>query len=282
MDIESLTDFINLAKHKSFSKAAAARHVTQPAFSRRIRALEINLTTDLIDRQSRNFQLTPAGERFLVHALSIVDAAQRAISDTQSMVTRLHQPIYISAPSYLSKTFFPAWYKKMQAALPGLAIRLTNRNGSAAVDDLQKGLADFALVMIVEGVPVCYADDTLQKYRVGSDSVIAVRARHAIDDTGLLMHEGSYMNACADAVLGKKFKNAHTVFESSSTGLLKEMTLAGFGISVLPTSLVEDDLSQGYLTPVEGTKKAKADIFLVRVAKLGGKKAEKLWSLNRP
>lgn len=280
MDIETLKDFIALAKYKSFSKTAAARYVTQPAFSRRIRTLEESLETDLVDRKTKNFQLTPAGERFLTHAQNLVDVATRAIDDTKSLMTRLRQPVYISAPSHVSKTFFPDWYKSMQHLIPDLSLRISNQRGSGAIDDLHKGLADLALILDVRKSASCYNFDGLEKCFIGSDALIAVRARHA-GRNNLLMHErGSYMSVCADMSLGKKYKNNEVVFESSSTGLLKEMAVAGFGIAVLPESLVEDDLSQGYLVQVEGTAKLKADIVLVRTSQPSNKKVEKLWSAN--
>ncbi len=281
MDIESLSDFITLANCKSFSKAAALRNVTQPAFSRRIRALESMLTTDLIDRRSKSFQLTPAGERFLAHAKNLVDVSHRAVEDTRSLMTRLHQPVYVSTPSYLSKTFFPDWYKRMQKSIPGLTMRLSVQQGSGAISDLHKGLADFSIVMNVDGAPACYNFEGLHKRVVGRDKMVAVRARHAKNTAALLMHEqGSYMSSCADMILGKKYKGHEVVFESTSTGLLKEMALAGFGIAFLPESLVEDDLLQGFLVPVAGTMRPRCDILLVRAKQPSHKKAEKLWALN--
>jgi len=64
MDTRWLEDFISLAETRSFSKSATQRHVSQPAFSRRIRSLETWLGTDLIDRTSYPTKLTPAGEVF--------------------------------------------------------------------------------------------------------------------------------------------------------------------------------------------------------------------------
>ena len=64
MESKWLEDFISLAETRSFSRSAEARHVTQPAFSRRIRSLETWLGADLVDRTTYPTQLTPAGEVF--------------------------------------------------------------------------------------------------------------------------------------------------------------------------------------------------------------------------
>ena len=64
MDLDWLKDFLALAEHGNFSRAADARHVTQPAFSRRIRALEEWVGTALFARSTQGATITPAGEHF--------------------------------------------------------------------------------------------------------------------------------------------------------------------------------------------------------------------------
>ena len=281
MDIESLKDLVTLADCKSFSKAAALRHITQPAFSRRIQALEAAVGAALIDRRSKAFKLTLSGQRFLKHAQNLVDLAQDAVSDAQSTLTRLQEPVYLVTPSFLSKTFFPEWYKTMQRSVPGLTMRISHQSGSGAIEELRKGLADFALVLNAKKIDSCYNFDGLQTRSIGRDKMLPVSARHTKNKDHLLMHErGSYMSSCADVVLGKRAATGKVVFESGSTGLLKEMALAGFGTAVLQESMVQDDLSQGYLVPAFGGAKLDCEILLVRGPQLFSKKAEALWALN--
>ena len=64
MDNKWLEDFLSVARTGSFSRSAAERHITQPAFSRRIKSLEQWVGTPLIDRSTYPTRLTPAGERF--------------------------------------------------------------------------------------------------------------------------------------------------------------------------------------------------------------------------
>ena len=72
METKWLEDFVSLAETRSFSRSAQLRHVTQPAFSRRIQALEAWAGTDLVDRSSYPTRLTPAGETFHAQALEIL------------------------------------------------------------------------------------------------------------------------------------------------------------------------------------------------------------------
>ena len=61
MDLTWLEDFLALAEHKTFARAAETRHVTQPAFSRRIQSLEDWMGTRLFVRSPQGTTLTPAG-----------------------------------------------------------------------------------------------------------------------------------------------------------------------------------------------------------------------------
>ena len=73
MNLETkwLEDFSTLATTRSFSQAAEKRFVTQPAFSRRIRALEESVGLTLVDRSHTPVSLTEAGQLFLVTARSV-------------------------------------------------------------------------------------------------------------------------------------------------------------------------------------------------------------------
>ena len=76
MDTKWLEDFVSLAGTRSFSRSAQLRHVTQPAFSRRIQALEAWAGVDLVDRSIFPTRLTPAGETFLAQAQEMLAALQ--------------------------------------------------------------------------------------------------------------------------------------------------------------------------------------------------------------
>lgn len=78
VDQKLLEDFLSLCRHRSFSHAAQERNVTQPAFSRRIRALEEWLGVVLFDRTALPVRLTAQGEQFLPVARDIVDRMAEA------------------------------------------------------------------------------------------------------------------------------------------------------------------------------------------------------------
>jgi|TARA_Y100000815_G_scaffold156119_1_gene141817 DNA-binding transcriptional LysR family regulator len=83
LDILWLKDFESLAALKNFSRAAEERHVSQPAFSRRIRILEAEVGVSLINRETLPLSLTPAGELFLVQAQRILKTYAETIERCQ-------------------------------------------------------------------------------------------------------------------------------------------------------------------------------------------------------
>ena len=76
MDTKWLEDFVSLAETSSFSRSAQLRHVTQPAFSRRIQSLEAWAGVALVDRSSYPTRLTPAGAAFYTQAVDILQSLQ--------------------------------------------------------------------------------------------------------------------------------------------------------------------------------------------------------------
>src|SRR5450631_1435949 len=111
MNLTWLEDLLALTASGNFSRAADERHMTQPAFSRRIRALEEWLGVDLFDRSSQPARLTETGQWFrsvaqnLLAEVARVPCEARAIAETNSATLRF------AATHALSFTFMPHWLR---------------------------------------------------------------------------------------------------------------------------------------------------------------------------
>ena len=81
MNFKQLESFVHVAELGSFSKAALVQGIAQPALSRQVRALEIELRQPLFDRNGRGVTLTPAGQRLLAHGRGILQQVERARQD---------------------------------------------------------------------------------------------------------------------------------------------------------------------------------------------------------
>ena len=107
METKWLEDFVSLAETRSFSRSAQLRHITQPAFSRRIQALEAWAGIELVDRSSYPTRLTPAGETLHAQALEMLSHLQAARTMMRAHPGGGQDVIEFAVPHSLAFTFFP-------------------------------------------------------------------------------------------------------------------------------------------------------------------------------
>jgi DNA-binding transcriptional LysR family regulator len=113
METKWLEDFVSLAETRSFSRSAQLRHVTQPAFSRRIQALEAWAGTDLVDRSSYPTRLTPAGETLYASRWRCCRRC-RARAPCCAATLGGQDVVEFAVPHTLAFTFFPAWVSSLR------------------------------------------------------------------------------------------------------------------------------------------------------------------------
>ena len=114
MELKWLEDFLALSSSGNFRIAAEQRCVSQPAFSRRIQALENWTEARLIDRSVQPARLTEAGQLFHPIAQKIVDQAKAGKSEIQTLVREHNQRIRFVTLSSLAQVFLPGWLKSLQ------------------------------------------------------------------------------------------------------------------------------------------------------------------------
>lgn len=285
MELTDAKDIIALAENKSFSKAADARNVTQPAFSRRIKALEESLKVLLVNRNVSPLALTPAGLRLLAHAQTLVAMSDAIATDMQNMATNMPKALHIVMSNSLSSVFFPQWYKQMQRKVRGLSFRLSQQRSRISIDDLRTGRCDFVVHASTKGFRRNYDYRHIRQQIIGHDRLILVKAASLKQDkTSLITHRaGSYLNACIEKSLGPAgMKSMKVVFESPNSEFSRGMALAGFGAALLPENLVADDLRDGYLIQAfPEIKPQPTEIMLLRADRPLSALAESVWEKSR-
>jgi LysR family transcriptional regulator, hypochlorite-specific transcription factor HypT len=281
MDLLLLADFVTLAEHRSFSGAARARHVTQPAFSRRIRTLEESMGVQLVSRATTPITLTPAGEVLHSRAKTLLAESAALQADMRALTTQLPKSLHIQMSNSLSSIFFPAWYKTMQARVKGLTFRLSRQRSHLQLEDVRYGRADFAIQTVVKGVPRTHNYSGTRQQIIGHDRLLLVRAAHVAKTSKALLTNwaDSYMTACLMKALGPDRRaEMEIVFEGPGTEMSRGMALAGFGTALLPENLIADDLRDGYLVLADpAIKPLPSDILLIRADHPLSPLAESVW-----
>jgi len=95
MNLNQLRYFVSVAQSGSFTKAAANHYISQTAITQQIHALEDNIGTKLLDRNSRPVALTPAGKVFLKEAREILSKMDTALVRTREASTGLEGELKI-------------------------------------------------------------------------------------------------------------------------------------------------------------------------------------------
>ena len=293
MDTKWLEDFITLAETRSFSRAAELRNVTQPAFSRRIQALEAWVATALVDRTTYPTRLTAAGETFHAQALAMLSQ----LSETRALL-RGHERqdagiVDIAMPHTLALTFFPPWLKELEASTGALDTRVTALNVHDAVIRLVDGGADLALVYHHPRQPVQLDPSRYQMLQLGSEAIYPY-ARCDAAGQPLLRLPGApgqpvpflayapnaYLKRMVDLIVDGMQPRPllHTRCETDMAEGLKAMVLEGHGVAFLPESAVRRELRQRQLACAGAEYSMRMDIRLYRERGRSRKDAvEALW-----
>lgn len=146
MDLRDFEAVIAVADHGTFTGAARALFVAQPALSKRIAGLEAELGTPLFERTPRGVLLSSAGEAFVARSRAIVDLAVDAREAVTSVGLRQTGRVAICAlPTIINSHVVPV-VSRLARAYPGITVRLLGAESArAAVAMVESGAADAGL-----------------------------------------------------------------------------------------------------------------------------------------
>jgi LysR family transcriptional regulator, hypochlorite-specific transcription factor HypT len=257
METKWLEDFVSLAETRSFSRSAMLRHVTQPAFSRRIQSLEAWAGTDLVDRSSYPTRLTPAGETLYEQALEMLQSLQSTRAMLRGHTSAGQDVIEFAVPHTLAFTFFPAWVSQLRGSFGPIKSRLIALNVHDAVLRLVEGSCDLLIAYHHPSQPFQLNADRYEFVSLGQE-VIAPYSRPDADGAplfelpGTAHHPlpylgyapGAYMGQMVDLILKQSVVPIHfdRVYETDMAEGLKAMALEGHGIAFLPYSAAKKEL----------------------------------------
>jgi LysR family transcriptional regulator, flagellar master operon regulator len=122
MDIDQARTFLAIAAHGSFLEAAKRLHITQSTVSARIQNLEGELGARLFVRNRAGASMTPAGQRFLQHAKTLVLTVEQARHDV-GLPSRYRASLRVGGRIALWEEFLPAWVGWMRQTAPDVSIR---------------------------------------------------------------------------------------------------------------------------------------------------------------
>ncbi|MDE2369937.1 MAG: LysR family transcriptional regulator [Burkholderiales bacterium] len=146
MDIRQLTTFVQVADLGSFSRAATLLRVAQPALSRQVRALEVELHQPLFDRNGRGVTLTAGGRRLLAHARGILQQVERARQDMDDQRGAASGLVSIGLPPSIGRTLTAPLVEAFRARFPKATLTMVEGLSNYTLEWLTQGRIDCAVV----------------------------------------------------------------------------------------------------------------------------------------
>ncbi|HSW04550.1 LysR family transcriptional regulator [Aquabacterium sp.] len=245
MNLKQLEYFVHVAELGSFSKAALVLDIAQPALSRQVRALEIDLRETLLLRNGRGVVLTDAGQRLFEHGINILQAVAQAREDMGASRDAPVGRVTIGVPPTIGRQLTLPLIDGFKRRLPGARLAIVEGLSTHIVEWITTGRVDVGLLYNPEAQPGLEITPVLEE-----PLCLVGRATDAAMPRGplpmrllaglpLIMPERSHvirrLLETQAVLLGLKLEIA---WEVSSIAAIIDLVCAGYGNAVLTASAV--------------------------------------------
>lgn len=268
-DLKLLEDLIALAQTGSFVRAAEARHVTHPAFGRRIRALEAWAGAPLVERQRLPVTLTTEGEALLKTATQVVEQMGLVRHRIRSSGAGGEAVLRIATGRSLARTLVADWIVRLRHRAPKVLVEGTQLEiYTGKMEDLSIRLEQGKVDLLC-----CYEHPALSmplspvRYRymtLGTDKLVPVsqadsrgRARYTLSEGGQPAPLITYAGGLSmERILGDRLETTPYALapfmRSDSLDAAHGAAAKGLGVAWLPWSMVAADCRRGALVSLGG------------------------------
>lgn len=256
MDLGQVEAFVQVAQHRSFSKAADALFLTQPSVTARIQSLERDLGESLFERNGRGVRLTEMGATFLPHARRALKALQDGRDALDGMRNLDIGTLKLGSALTVSTYVLPRILKQYCTTYPGVEV------------SVHTGRSEQVLQMVLSDDAHCALERTVHHAEIATvplyedDLVLAAAPSHrfaktrgvAIEEVGreplILFDRGSSYNQLIQGVFRQHGIVPHTLMELDTIEATKKMVEEGLGIALLPKVSTEREFKEGRLCPI--------------------------------
>jgi DNA-binding transcriptional LysR family regulator len=250
MDTGSLHTFLTVAEKQSFSEAADALYLTQPAVSKRIAALEDELKTRLFDRIGRKISLTEAGRALLAHAKTILlemEDSKRAIANLSGSVGGR---LSIGTSHHIGLHRLPPILRQYSAAYPEVELDLHFMDSEVACRAVLGGDLELGIVTLPPTpLPDLHSEEVWPDplvVVVGRDHPLAKEAKASLRQLAgypaILPSMGTYTRQLLEQHFAPMGLSLQVGMSTNYLETIKMMVSVGLGWSVLPASMLSPEL----------------------------------------
>lgn len=146
MDLKQLEYFVRVAELGSFTRAATALGIAQPALSRQVRLLEVELRQNLLVRNGRGATPTDAGKLLLAHGRGILHQVERAKEELGRVRGALAGRVAIGLPTSVAKVMTVPLTREFRQRLPDASLSISEGLSASMLEGLLTGRLDLAVL----------------------------------------------------------------------------------------------------------------------------------------
>ena len=250
INLELYKTFYYVAKNESISRASNELLISQPAVSKAIKNLEEQLNTTLFIRKRDGMELTEAGiilYKKIKDAMELISSAENDLKVTTNMETGI---ISIGASKTILHEFLMPYIKDFHIKYPNINIRIYTNKTAELITKAKMGIIDVIFTNMPVEIPNNF---TSSKMMVLHDCLVANNSfeylknkkfkKEDLQDLPLLiLTKGTLTRIRLDEYCQKNGLEIHPQMEFGSNTLIKEFTLAGFGIGLLSEEHIKKEL----------------------------------------
>lgn len=246
MTLKQLTYFLEIAKMKNFTKAAANLYISQSALSKTVKAMESELGVQLIDRTVNHFKLTPEGEIFYQKGLIAIKNINSELDDLYGSLGTEKGHITVGIPPVIGTAYFTSIIYKFRNMYPDVELKIIEAGANTIKKWVSEGEVDIGVVILPVSnddfnvIPIVTAENVLlvnknhplAQYDEVSFKMLKDERFIALNSTFMLYDQ--IISLCRISGF-----EPNIVCESSQWDFITEMVVLDQGVSILPRPILK-------------------------------------------
>lgn len=257
LTLRQLRIFEAVARTRSFTRASAELHLTQPAVSMQIKLLEEATGTVLLERVKKQLFLTEAGRLLQRHAGEFRRQFEALESDLASLKGAEAGTLHLTVPG-TANAFTTRYIAEFRRRHPAIRFQLSIANRAGLLKAIEENSTDLAIM----GLPPAHAGLVSERFMnnplvviAAPDHPLASRTRRVALKT-LMEHEfvvretGSGTRNAVERFCGEHDIELQSIMEVSSNDSIKQTVAAGLGLGIVSLHTLEAELALGTLAVI--------------------------------
>jgi LysR family nitrogen assimilation transcriptional regulator len=244
MDLRQLEYFVRVAELGSFTRASTALNIAQPALSRQVRLLEVELRQSLLLRNGRGVTTTDAGKIMLEHARGVLHQVERAREELGRVRGALAGRVALGLPPSLSKVLTVPLTRAFRSLMPEASLSITEGLSVTMQESLISGRLDIALLtnagpsQDVDSFPLLEEDLFLIRRKQAKSAPKPISLRALADEPLVIPSRPNSLRMLIEVELANIGCHPQIALEIDSVAAILDLVADGAGSAVLTMNAV--------------------------------------------